>query len=37
MEKTTYWVVKSRRMKWAWHVARVGEGERRVQVFGGKT
>ena len=29
-------VIKSRRMRWAGHVARVGE-ERRIQGFGGKT
>ena len=29
-------VRKSRRMRWAGHVARVGE-ERRIQGFGGKT
>jgi len=30
-------VIKSRRMRWAGHVARVGGGERRVQGFGGET
>ena len=30
-------VIKSRRMRWAWHVARIGDGERRVQGFGGET
>jgi len=30
-------VVKSRRMRWAGHVARMGEGERGVQVSGGET
>ena len=29
-------VIKSRRMRWAGHVARMGE-ERRIQGFGGKT
>ena len=29
------WVIKSRRMRWAGHVARVGE--RRIQGFGGET
>ena len=29
-------VIKSRRMRWAGHVARMGE-ERRVQGFGGET
>jgi hypothetical protein len=28
--------IKSRRMRWAGHVARMGEGEKRVQGFGGK-
>jgi hypothetical protein len=27
---------KSRRMRWAGHVARMTEGEKRVQSFGGK-
>ena len=30
-------VIKSRIMRWAGHVARMGEGERRVQGFGGET
>ena len=30
-------VVKSRRMRWAGHVARMGEGMKRVQGFGGET
>ena len=30
-------VIKSRRMRWAGHVAHMGEGERRVQGFGGET
>jgi hypothetical protein len=29
-------VIKSRRMRWAGHVARMGE-ERRIQSFGGET
>ena len=29
--------IKSRRMRWAGHVARMGEGERGVQGFGGET
>jgi hypothetical protein len=29
-------VIKSRRMRWAGHVARMGGGERRVQGFGGE-
>jgi hypothetical protein len=29
--------IKSRRMRWAGHVARIGGGERRVQGFGGET
>jgi len=29
-------VIKSRRMRWAGHVARMGE-ERRIQGFGGET
>jgi hypothetical protein len=28
--------IKSMRMRWAEHVARMGEGEKRVQGFGGK-
>jgi hypothetical protein len=28
--------IKSRRMRWAGHVARMGGGEKRVQGFGGK-
>jgi hypothetical protein len=28
--------IKSRRMRWAGHVARMGRGEKRVQGFGGK-
>jgi hypothetical protein len=28
--------MKSRRMRWAGHVARMGGGEKRVQGFGGK-
>jgi len=32
------WVIKSRRMIWAGHVARMGRGEeRRMQGFGGET
>ena len=31
------WVVKSRRMRWAGHVARMGGGERCAQVSGGET
>jgi hypothetical protein len=30
-------VINSGRMRWAGHVARVGEGERRVYGFGGET
>jgi hypothetical protein len=30
-------VIKSRRMRWAGHVARMGGGERLVQGFGGET
>jgi hypothetical protein len=30
-------VIKSRRKRWAGHVARMGEEERCVQGFGGKT
>jgi hypothetical protein len=30
-------VIKSRRMRWAWHVARMGEGKDVYRVFGGKT
>jgi len=30
-------VIKSRRMRWAEHVARMGEEERRIQGFGGET
>ena len=30
-------VIKSRRMGWAGHVARVGEGKRRVKGFGEET
>jgi hypothetical protein len=30
-------VIKSRRMRWAGHVARIGEGERCIQEFGGDT
>jgi hypothetical protein len=29
--------VKSRRMRWAGHVARTGEGQKSVQGFGGKS
>jgi len=29
--------IKSRRMRWAGHVARMGGGERRIQGFGGET
>jgi len=29
-------VIKSRRMRWAGHVARMGEGQRCVQSFGGE-
>jgi len=30
-------VIKSRRMRWAGHVARMGRDERRIQGFGGET
>jgi hypothetical protein len=30
-------VIKSRRMRWTGHVARMGGGERHVQSFGGQT
>ena len=30
-------VIKSRRMRWAGNMARMGGGERRVQGFGGET
>jgi len=30
-------VIKSRRVRWAGHVARIGEEERRIQGFGGET
>jgi hypothetical protein len=30
-------VIKSRRMRWTGHVARMGAGKRRVQGFGGQT
>jgi len=30
-------VIKSRRMRWAGHVARMGGDERRIQGFGGET
>ena len=30
-------VIKSRRMRWLGHVTRMGEGDRRVQGFGGET
>ena len=30
-------VIKSRRMRWAGHVARIGGEERRIQGFGGET
>jgi len=30
-------VIKSRRMRWAGHVARMGREERRIQGFGGET
>jgi hypothetical protein len=30
-------VIKSRRMRWAGHVARMGEDKRRIQGFGGET
>jgi hypothetical protein len=30
-------VIKSRRMRWAGHVARIGEGKRCIQDFGGDT
>jgi len=33
----TFRVIKSRRMKWAEHVARLGGEERRVQGFGEET
>ena len=31
------WVITSRRMRWAGHVARIGGEERRIQDFGGET
>ena len=31
------WVIKSRGMRWAGHVARVGGEERSIQGFGGET
>jgi hypothetical protein len=31
------WVIKSRRMRWAGHVARMGGREMCVQGFGGET
>jgi hypothetical protein len=31
-----YYVIKSKRMRWAGHVARVGEKERRIQNLVGK-
>ena len=31
------WVIKSRRMRWAGHVVRMGGGERLVQGFGEET
>ena len=30
-------VIKSRRIRWAGHVARMGGEERRIQGFGGET
>ena len=30
-------VIKSKRMKWAGHVTRIGGEERRINVFGGET
>ena len=30
-------VIKSRRMRWARHIARMGVEERRIQGFGGET
>jgi len=30
-------VIKSRRMRWARHVVRMGGGRKRIQVFGGET
>jgi len=30
-------VIKSRRMRWAWHVAHMGVEERRIQGFGEET
>ena len=30
-------VIKSRRMRWAGHVARMGGQKRRIQGFGGET
>ena len=33
----TFLVIKSRRMRWAGHVARMGGEERRIQGFGGET
>jgi hypothetical protein len=34
---TTVCVIKSRRMRWAGHVAQMGGGERHVKGFGGET
>jgi hypothetical protein len=34
---TTVWVIISRRMIWAGHIARREGGKRRVQGFGGET
>ena len=34
---SSVWVIKCRRMRWAGHVARMGERERCIQGFGGET
>ena len=31
------WVIKPRRMRWRWHVARMGGEERCIQGSGGET
>jgi hypothetical protein len=33
----TFWVTKSKLIRWVWHVPRVGGEERRVQGFGAET
>jgi hypothetical protein len=30
-------VIKTRRMRWAGHIARIGEEKRGIQAFGGQT